>query len=631
MEPTLCLSSAGAPTPPSRVLVGRSGHRYTIGPAPIGAGAQAEVWPALREDGLAVAVKLARPARSAIEALDSEGRYLEALGESGVACAVPCIDRVACDGRPGLVLLRLPRDVDDLVRARVAAAPDRGMEGVLTVGVLLARALSALHRADLARPGEPGRLVHRDVKPDNVLVDAKGRVHLADLGGSLLADGVAVRELGVFGSPLWAPPDQMLPGRAEPNPTWDTYAACVMVFTWVAGTTPSFQVDPRPRLRPRGLEILERMNEMATARPSQRSAAIDALFEVREGARVRDVVDARAPVRFGGVDRERIVRGVAALAPPQVYGDLAVESAAAELMALLERGLSPHATPSPPHRYWRAAELADALEAVTRRLGSARRRLETPLAPLPMRVERTVLDPAGGTHRIVLPDLGSVVQTAPGWQAREARLRAGALRVGPPADRPRIARGSPWLALVVVILAGIALWPSAAPEAPPDALAARTIPVPAGDDGPAARITRSAVSTREYRACVATDACTPPAWDVPGSPWQLGVGARGAAFGARVGDEQPVVGVTWEQAAAWCRWAGGALPTEGQRERAADGLAATTWEWTDTPARGGEARVLRGGAPGVVAGETEAGREARRVEPPDRVGPTYGFRCVFPE
>jgi len=622
------MTTLGAYNPPTRVLVGRSGHRYTVGEAPLGAGAQAVVWPALREDGLPVAVKLARPARSAIEALESEGRYLEALAARGVACAVPCLDRVSCESRPGLVLARLPRDVDALVRARVEAAPERALEGVLGVGVALARALAALHGADLARPGEPGRLIHRDVKPDNVLVDARGRVHLADLGGSLLADGVATRALGVFGSPLWAPPDQMLPGRAEPNPSWDTYAACVMVFTWVAGGPPSFQRDPRARLQQRGQEILARMNEMARARASGRTDAAEALFEVRASARAADVVDPRAPLRFGAVDRAQLLRGVAILAPPHVYGDLAVECAAVRLVALLERGLSPHATPSPPHRYWRANELAEGLEDIGGGLGSARRCLTTPRSPPPMRIERTVVHPVTGAHAIVLPEIGAATRALPRWQAHDVGLRASAKRLGP-APAPRAA-GAVWLPLLVVILAVLAAWPRADPEALPDALAARTLPLTGEAGAPAARIALAAVSTREYRACVVTGVCTPPAWDVPGSAWQLGVGARGAAFGGRVGDHQPVVGVTWAQAGAWCRWAGGALPGEAQWAGAEAALGATTWEWTSTTARGGAARVLRGGAASVVAGGETASGETRRLEPPDRVAPTYGFRCVYP-
>lgn len=75
-------------------------------------------------------------------------------------------------------------------------------------------------------------------------------------------------------------------------------------------------------------------------------------------------------------------------------------------------------------------------------------------------------------------------------------------------------------------------------------------------------IDRHEVKNADYLECVKNDACRPartyPDFDGP---------------------EQPVVGVSWDDAANYCRWAGKSLPTEAQWEKAARGTDGRVYPW----------------------------------------------------
>ncbi|MEU1665822.1 serine/threonine-protein kinase [Streptomyces sparsogenes] len=137
---------------------------------------------------------------------------------------VSVYDVVVEDGRPWLVM--------ELVRGDTLA--DRLAEGTLDpreaarIGVAVLGALTAAHEAGV---------LHRDVKPDNVLLGRNDRVVLTDFGIAQVEGEQGLTDTGAFvGSPEFIAPERVLGQR--PGPESDLWSLGVVLYTAVEGVSP---------------------------------------------------------------------------------------------------------------------------------------------------------------------------------------------------------------------------------------------------------------------------------------------------------------------------------------------------------------------------------------------------------
>lgn len=197
----------------------------------IGAGAMGVVWRA-RDERLdrVVAVKqlLLAPGRSAQEAEQSRAR---AMREGRIAArlqhphAIGVFDVALDGGDPWLVMEYLPSASLAAVLAERGPLPPRE---IARIGRQVADALAAAHGAGI---------VHRDVKPGNVLLAADGTVKITDFGISRASGDVTVTRTGVLaGTPAYFAPEV---ARGEsPGPASDVFSLGSTLYAAAEGQPP---------------------------------------------------------------------------------------------------------------------------------------------------------------------------------------------------------------------------------------------------------------------------------------------------------------------------------------------------------------------------------------------------------
>lgn len=178
-----------------------------------------------------VAIKVVRfsgPDREALASrFENEARTIAQLEHPGIV-GVFDVGRTR-DGLPYYTMAYLPNG--DLSRADVAGRNER----IAAVLEAIAKALGFAHSQGV---------IHRDVKPENVLFDRENRARLADFGISRsLNRGVRITDEGYApGSAAYMSPEQSR--GAEVDARADLYSLGVVAYELLTGATPYQRTDP---------------------------------------------------------------------------------------------------------------------------------------------------------------------------------------------------------------------------------------------------------------------------------------------------------------------------------------------------------------------------------------------------
>ena len=197
----------------------------------IGSGGMGHVWLAWDERlSRAVAIKQLRALADLPEG-EADIAHQRAMREARITArlehpnAVPVFDVVDHEGQPCLVMQYVPsRSLHEILRAEGTLAPVR----VAKVGAEVGAALAAAHAAEI---------VHRDVKPGNILITDDGTALITDFGISRAFGDASLTSTGMLtGTPAYLAPE--VARGASSTPASDVFSLGSTLYAAVEGTPP---------------------------------------------------------------------------------------------------------------------------------------------------------------------------------------------------------------------------------------------------------------------------------------------------------------------------------------------------------------------------------------------------------
>ncbi len=224
----------------------------------------------------AVALKFPQP-----EASEAEICRRAFLREAWVAGRVrsPWLGEVIdlAPGRQTRLYSVMPYYPGETLEQRLNRAPSPSLAEGVAIAVRLAKAVASLHRAGI---------IHRDIKPDNVILTTDGGLRLIDLGVVRLPRLEEAPETETPGTPSFMAPE-LFAGRAADEAS-DLFALGVTVYRAFTGAYPYGEVEPfsRPRFG-KPVPLTTRRRDL----PAWLEALIARAIAIDPGERFGDVLE----------------------------------------------------------------------------------------------------------------------------------------------------------------------------------------------------------------------------------------------------------------------------------------------------------------------------------------------------
>lgn len=269
----------------------------------IGSGAMGVVWECVDERlHRTVAVKqlLLQPGLDPGEAEEARQR---AMREGRIAArlqhqhAISVYDVAEDEGQPVLVMEFLPSTSLAGMMSEHGPLPPHE---VARIGAQVAAALGAAHGAGV---------VHRDIKPGNILLGDNGTVKITDFGISRAQGDVQVTKTGMLaGTPAYLSPDVAM--GQEPTGASDVFSLGATLYAAIEGRPPfglnentlallhavaAGRVDPPQQSGPMGEPLLAMMQVRPEDRPDM-AQVVEMLQAVADGHAVTSVPTSAAPI-----------------------------------------------------------------------------------------------------------------------------------------------------------------------------------------------------------------------------------------------------------------------------------------------------------------------------------------------